>query len=123
LEVDSALVEVVIEKAEGNPFFLEELARARRENVKAEDVGPETVQDVLWLGWTDCLRHPARSFRSPQCWGANSPGIFSSRLSSLSLNPAGVPRSAPTHGGGRALMHPCREGGRRRRLAPRRIGF
>src|SRR5262249_11192117 len=47
VDVDQAVVETVVEKAEGNPFFLEELARALRDGPRGQDVVPETVQDVL----------------------------------------------------------------------------
>ena len=48
-DVPSALVEVILAKAEGNAFFLEELARAVRapREPGAPIVVPDTVQDVL----------------------------------------------------------------------------
>jgi adenylate cyclase len=44
--LDRAQRELVIARAEGNPFFIEELARYLRERGRASDV-PETVQDLL----------------------------------------------------------------------------
>jgi tetratricopeptide (TPR) repeat protein len=54
--IDDALVERIVERAEGNPFFLEELARAVREQGDATTpvAVPDTVQGVL-LGRIDRL--------------------------------------------------------------------
>ena len=48
-EVPESLIDVILAKAEGNAFFLEELARAVREprDPAAPIVVPDTVQDVL----------------------------------------------------------------------------
>jgi predicted ATPase len=49
MRMGADLVNVVLERAEGNPFFLEELARAIGEGdeVRVDTVVPETVQGVL----------------------------------------------------------------------------
>ena len=57
IPVPAAVLEVILAKAEGNPFFLEELARAVRD--KSDSAGevrvPDTIEEVLrarigWLG-------------------------------------------------------------------------
>src|SRR5438552_2389344 len=60
-DVPPALVEVILAKAEGNAFFLEELARAMRapREAGAPIVVPDTVQDVL-LARIDRLPADAR---------------------------------------------------------------
>ena len=47
--VPDALAKTIVAKAEGNPFFLEELTRAviERGNFQAEVVAPDTIQGVL----------------------------------------------------------------------------
>jgi class 3 adenylate cyclase len=48
-ELPERLVQIIIEKAEGNPFFLEELTRAVIEHgdLQAETTVPDTIQGVL----------------------------------------------------------------------------
>jgi len=45
--IPEALAQAVLQKAEGNPFFLEELARAMAERGEPGVAVPETVQEVL----------------------------------------------------------------------------
>src|SRR5256885_2183559 len=49
LDVGNPAAAAIAERGEGNPFFLEELARATRDQVADEEGGavPETVQQVL----------------------------------------------------------------------------
>ncbi len=49
VQVPDSLVQLILSKAEGNPFFLEELARAVREEGGRTPIGPvpDTIQEVL----------------------------------------------------------------------------
>ena len=60
-QVPGPLAEVILAKAEGNPFFLEELARAvaEHDDFRAELAVPDTVQGVL-MARVDRLPEAAR---------------------------------------------------------------
>lgn len=49
VQMPEALTQIILAKAEGNPFFLEELTQAvlERADVLAEVVVPDTIQGVL----------------------------------------------------------------------------
>jgi predicted ATPase len=55
-ELPAHLEQMIIEKAEGNPFFLEELTRAMLDHadVRTDVAVPETIQSVL-MARIDCL--------------------------------------------------------------------
>jgi class 3 adenylate cyclase/tetratricopeptide (TPR) repeat protein len=57
--IPDAAAQVILDRAEGNPFFLEELARAVREAGQAQLAVPETVQGVL-AARIDRLPEPAK---------------------------------------------------------------
>ena len=60
LDVGDPAAAAIAERGEGNPFFLEELARATRDQVADEEGGavPETVQQVLAAQYRPADRRP-----------------------------------------------------------------
>ena len=64
-EIDEPTVEMIVAKAEGNPFFTEELARAVAEGGSPEpgSAVPDTVEGVLMARWTGWRPRTSASFR------------------------------------------------------------
>jgi hypothetical protein len=72
------VAQLILDKAEGNPFFLEELTRS-----VAEQAGPPRDLTVRtpstgssWRGSIGSRRSPSACSRRPRCWGASSPCAF-----------------------------------------------
>ena len=69
-ELPQHLEQVIIDKAQGNPFFLEELTRAVIEHgdpAAAIDV-PDTIQGVLSARIIDCPRHRSACYKRLRSW-------------------------------------------------------
>ena len=73
------LEQMIVEKAEGNPFFLEELTRAVLEHADFETAVtvPDTIQGVLMARIDRLPEAPNGSYRPPRCSGGNfRPGCW-----------------------------------------------
>jgi class 3 adenylate cyclase/tetratricopeptide (TPR) repeat protein/DNA-binding XRE family transcriptional regulator len=73
--VPESLARVILERGEGNPFFLEELARAALEHAGA-DAGtfvPETIQDVLMARIDRLAEAPRRVLQTASVLGREVP--------------------------------------------------
>ena len=69
------VLEEVVERADGNPFFLEELARAlleRRAHRRGASPCPEPCTTCCWRASTGWRRSRGACSRPPPCWGASS---------------------------------------------------
>jgi tetratricopeptide (TPR) repeat protein len=75
--VPEPLVETVIQKAEGNPFFLEELARSVSDDAVGEDTSsvavPNTVQSVLMARIDRIPDEPRRALQAASILGREVP--------------------------------------------------
>jgi tetratricopeptide (TPR) repeat protein len=77
-EVPEPVAQIILEKAEGNPFFLEELSKAvaEHEDLRAEIGVPDTVQGVLMARIDRLAKQPRRVLQTASILGRE----FSLRL-------------------------------------------
>jgi class 3 adenylate cyclase/tetratricopeptide (TPR) repeat protein len=87
--VPDALARVILDRGEGNPFFLEELARAALEHGQggADTLVPETVQDVLMARMDRLAETPRRVLQTASVIGREVPR---SLLEAVWSEPAGL---------------------------------
>lgn len=103
--------EVVVENAEGNPFFAEELARAIRErqDPAAEAVVPDTIHDAL-MARVDRLPDAPTSKRSGRRWQRRTTSCSPpppDAAQSAQLARAGLEASGASRGRGGGALRPA----------------
>jgi len=86
--VSNQLVQVILDKAEGNPFFLEELARTVREQDKfsSDTPVPNTVEEVLRTRIDHLPRRERRLLQTAATVGRHVPMALLREVSGLSDN-------------------------------------